>query len=261
MNHAMPALSKPVNPLQGARYLLKGFGSLGNRRILPFVVLPLLANLAIYYWSIGALWGYFDSWITGWTGNLPEWLSFIRGVLVAVFYLGAALLVALTFTWLANLVGSPFYGIMAEQIEKLHGENTPDWQPGIAALLTMVVKALQRELQKIAYYLLRAILLGLLSALGLLFAPLATVMPFIWFIFGAWMMTLQYVDYAYDNNGTRFRDMRSALKSHRSAGLGFGAVTALASMVPFFNAVVVPAAVCGGTLFYLDTEKSKRPAG
>ncbi|MGB5326339.1 MAG: sulfate transporter CysZ [Pseudomonadales bacterium] len=239
--------------LQGARYLLRGFRCLGRARVLPFVLVPLFANLAIYYWSINALWQGFDVWISHWLAQLPAWMDFLRTALVAIFYLGAALLVAFTFTWLANLVGSPFYGLMAEQVELLQGSALPAWRFSIGAVVKLVLRATGRELQKLLYYFSRAALLALLSALGLFIAPLAAVMPFLWFLFGAKMMTLQYVDYAYDNHGVKFRDMRSALKRQRRAGLGFGSMTALASMVPFFNALVVPAAVCGGTLLYLDS--------
>ncbi|RZV56641.1 MAG: sulfate transporter CysZ [Pseudomonadales bacterium] len=248
---------KPASALQGARYLLRGFACLRRARVLPFVLAPLLVNIVIYGYSISYAGDLLQAFIDSWLHGLPDWLGFLRTIFIAIFYLGAALLVAVSFTWLANLVGSPFYGLMAEQVEKLNGETDATTALSLSTIPGIIWRALAREMQKLLYYLSRAIPLALLSLLGTFIAPLATLMPFIWFWFGAKMMTLQYVDYAYDNHGVGFREMRKSLRAQRRAGLGFGAITTLASMLPFFNALVVPAAVCGGTLFYMDTRLSK----
>ncbi len=176
-----------------------------------------------------------------------------------LFTLLILLLIAYGFSFVANLIGSPFYGLMAEQVELLLTDQPPEEALTMMGLLAMIPKAILRELQKLLQYVLWVIPILLLSLLSLLLAPLATLMPFIWFAFGAWMLSIQYLDYAYDNHGISFKTLKTDLKNDRNTALGFGSITTLASMIPLLNLFAIPAAVCGGTAFYVErmAEKNK----
>ena len=69
-----------------------------------------------------------------------------------------------------------------------------------------VPRALFRELRKVLYYVPMAVGVLILTIVPLFnaFAPLA------WFLLGAWMMSLQFVDYPMDNHRLAFRDVRDA---------------------------------------------------
>jgi len=246
------------NFYSGINYLWRGFATLKNKHILPFVVVPVLINIALFYFGLSYLYELGDGWLASFIASTPAWLSFIEWLFKAVFYVAAALLVAFGFTFAATLIGSPFYGLMAEQVERINNSQTSTEALTITALIKIVPRTLIRELQKLLYYVLRLLPLALLSLLSLVITPLATIMPFIWFWFGAKMLTIQYVDYAYDNNGLSFKAMRKDLKKRKRAGLGFGSVTTVVSMMPLINIVAIPAAVCGGTLFYLEQSEHKR---
>ena len=71
-------------------------------------------------------------------------------------------------------------------------------------------------------------------------------------MFGAWMMSIQYVDYPMDNHGISMPMLRQTLRTRRLSSLGFGAAVMLATMIPFINFIVIPAAICGATLFWLE---------
>ena len=73
----------------------------------------------------------------------------------------------------------------------------------------------------------------------------------LWFVFNCWMMSLQYVDYPADNHRVSFPALRRLLGDPRLSALGFGLPVALAAMVPVLNLVVVPAAVCGATAYWV----------
>jgi CysZ protein len=66
------------------------------------------------------------------------------------------------------------------------------------------------------------------------------------------MMTIQYVDYPFDNHKVPFPEMRDALKQKRGQALSFGAVVMLLTMVPIINLFVMPIAVCGATAMWVD---------
>ena len=53
--------------------------------------------------------------------------------------------------------------------------------------------------------------------------------------------------------------LKKDLKSDRATALGFGAATTLSAMVPLLNIIAIPAAVCGGTAFYVERLKNKTP--
>jgi CysZ protein len=82
--------------------------------------------------------------------------------------------------------------------------------------------------------------------------PFTALAPLLWFLLGAWMMAVQYVDYPVDNHQRNFQAVKSVLRGRRLSSLGFGGVVALVSGVPILNFFVVPAAVCGATLFWCE---------
>jgi CysZ protein len=63
-------------------------------------------------------------------------------------------------------------------------------------------------------------------------------------------MSVQYVDYAADNHQLSFEEMRRRLLQKKYSSMGLGGMVMLASIVPVFNIIAMPAAVTAGTLFW-----------
>lgn len=236
----------------GAAYLFKGFELLKQSRILPFVIAPVLINILVFYFGLSYLYDSFAQWLNGFLDRIPEWLSFIKWLLWPLFAIMILLLIAYGFTFVANLIGSPFYGLLAEQTEIVIAGKAAETSFGLLAILALIPSAVMREIQKLLQYFFWLIPLVILSLVSFIITPLATLMPFIWFVFGAWMLTTQYVDYSYDNHQISFKALKKDLKNDRKTALGFGAAATLTSMVPLLNIIAIPAAVCGGKLFYID---------
>ena len=72
----------------------------------------------------------------------------------------------------------------------------------------------------------------------------------LWFMFGAWMQALQYVDYPMDMNHKTFRYSVKFMHERPFPCMGFGSLVMLLMMVPIVNIFVMPAAVAGATVFY-----------
>ena len=241
----------------GAGYLFKGFKLLKEPRILPFVIIPLVLNLLLFYFSLSYLYQSFDFWLNGLLEQIPDWLSFIKWLLWPLFAAMSLLFIVYGFTFVANLIGSPFYGLLAEQTETVIAGKPVETPSGLLVLLALAPKAVIREIQKLLQYFFWLIPILLLSLFSFFIPPLATLMPFVWFTFGAWMLAIQYVDYSYDNHQIKFRQLKKDLNSDRVTALGFGATTTFMSMIPLLNLITIPAAVCGGTAFYLDRLQTK----
>ncbi|MEM6300686.1 MAG: sulfate transporter CysZ, partial [Pseudomonadota bacterium] len=119
---------------------------------------------------------------------------------------------------------------------------------GLRAALLGVPRGVFRELAKLAYYVPMALFVLVLS-----FIPgVNAAAPLLWFLLGAWMMSIQFVDYPMDNHQRSFRDVRNAVSDQRLSSLGFGGLVAACASIPIVNFFVIPAAVVGATILYVE---------
>jgi CysZ protein len=88
---------------------------------------------------------------------------------------------------------------------------------------------------------------------------LSLVVTVIWFLFGAWILAMQYIDVPADNNGRSFEDVLRLMRENRAAVMGFGSVIMLVTSIPILNLFVIPVAVCGGVVFWV--RKIEKVAG
>ena len=190
------------------------------------------------------------SWINQWLSFLPDFLSFLEIIIYPLFAITAALVVYYSFSLVANIIAAPFNGILSERVEQMvAGREVAE--ESLKELLAIIPRAIGRELAKLAYYLPRLLLLLVLSFIpGInLFAPI------FWFLFGAWMMSIQYCDYPMDNNKVSFKDMLRLLKKQRLTSLGFGGLVQLGMMIPIVNFFLMPVAVIGATLYWIEEHR------
>jgi len=75
------------------------------------------------------------------------------------------------------------------------------------------------------------------------------VAPFLWALFGAWGMALEYMAYPLENEGVLFAEQKQLVKSVRLGALSFGGVAVLGLTIPVLNIIVAPAAVIGATIY------------
>jgi CysZ protein len=240
------------NPVRGAGYLLRGAAMLPQPGIRRFVLVPLLVNVLLFIGAIWLLVAQFDGWVTYWLSFLPSWADFLYWLFWPVFALLILASVYYGFSLVANLIAAPFNGFLAEKVEqRLRGAPLTD--EGWAEVLKMIPRSIQRELHKLAYYLPRFLLLLVLT-----FIPVVNlVAPLLWFLFGAWMMSIQYCDYPMDNNKVSFRQMKQLMKARRVTSIGFGGLVQLGMLVPVVNLILMPAAVVGATIFWVEEYASE----
>ena len=237
------------NFFRGLGYLGEGFRLIRQPGLRLFVIIPLIINVILFGLMFYFLAELFAVMIAGAMAWLPDWawLQALDVLFWLLYGLVILLMLAYGFVMMANLIGSPFYGYLAELTEKHLTGQEVSTEGGWLAILKDVPRALWREVQKIAYYLPRALglfILGMIPVVNLAAAVL-------WFLFNSWMMALQYVDFPADNHKVSFPRLRRDLAAQRLSALGFGLPVALAAMVPLLNLVVVPAAVCGATAFWV----------
>jgi CysZ protein len=232
----------------GLGYFMRGLRLLKHPRLRPFVIIPLLVNITIFGGLIVYTVGYIDAVLGGWLSAIPDWLSWLSWLIWPLVGASLALIVGYLFTAIAILIASPFNGLLAEKAEEIITGKPVQGPETILQAFMIFPRAIGRELVKFAYYLPLLLIVLVLSWIP----PFSVIAPLLWFVFGAWMMAVQYVDYPMDNHGTVFADLKEVLRERRLSSLGFGGVVALVSGIPVLNFFVVPAAVCGATLFWCE---------
>lgn len=231
--------------IAGPRYLLEGFGLLRTPGLRRFVLVPVLINVLLFAGLIGLAYGWVDSASRYLLAGLPDWLHWLGYLVVPVFVLTSLLAIFYGFSVLANLIAAPFNGLLAEAVEShLRGSPPPgDWRQ----VLRDVGPSLLSELRKLLYFSLRAVPL-----LVLLLVPVVNVVAsLLWVLFGAWMMTVQYLDYPMANHRLFFKEQRARLRKRPLLAWSFGGLVMLATLVPVLNFFVMPAAVAGATVLWV----------
>jgi len=235
----------------------------------PYMVIPLLANILLFGISGYLVASYAYEWIAGWTGAVDLWswldwlepiinslLGAVKWIIFAIVILGLLFIVGSTFTMFTHLLIGPFIGILGEKAEReIHTPNYPQHSLGQIAMRT-----LGRELRKLLYWLVRALGLGILS-LVLYFIPgVNVVVPVIWFLFGAWVLALQYIDVPADNHGRSFKEVLELMSRHRASVMAFGSIVMALTSIPVINLFIIPVAVCGGVVFWVKKFDSQAQA-
>jgi CysZ protein len=231
---------------RGMGYFGRGFRvAFGQRRVLPFVLLPALVTVAVagggslyaYHWAAdfvarhaaghGALWG------------AIVWLF------VVVFVLATAYVLYVASCLLAT---APFAGVLSERAEEAHtgGAVAPQPWRQVAAL---AARGLGQALLGVLLYLAIAVPLFVVQWLVPVVAPIVWVAGLgqaaLFFAFDAFNEPLH-------RRGASFGGKWRFLGAHLAESLGFGTGVALLMIVPFVSVIVTPVAVVGGTLLYLD---------
>ena len=71
------------------------------------------------------------------------------------------------------------------------------------------------------------------------------------------MMAIQYCDYPMDNNKVSFPQMKLLLKQDRLTAIGFGGLIQFGLLVPLLNLLIMPAAVVGATIYWVEAHASQ----
>jgi CysZ protein len=242
------------NPLAGASYFLNGLKLISKKGIGAYVLMPLLINVFIFalgLWFAIDQFGIFIEWALA---DLPSWLSWLEWFMRPLFALTFFGLVFFTFTIVANIIAAPFSGPLANAVEKhLTGSDSPE--PGKPFMQEMK-DSVVNELIKLKHSLFLMMPLAFLSLISFAFPLISPAVAVLWFVYAAWVLTIEYADFPMGNHGMAFRHIREKLAEKRILSLAFGSMAMLATLIPLINFLVMPVAVAGATKMYLNEFKS-----
>lgn len=235
---------KANNPLIAVGFLVEGLKLLTNPKLRPFIIIPIIINIVLYSVVLALGYYYVDELITQ---AIPSWLHWLNWILWPLFFISFFVLSFFSFTVLANLIASPFYGLLAARtLAIISGDVQIVEQP--------IAQVMIAELKRVLYIITRLLPLLLLFLIPVINVIASLVLA----VFGAWCLAMEYMAYPLENEGLLFVEQKELLGTSRLGVLSFGAVTMLGLTLPILNIIVAPAAVIGATL-YLHELREKPP--
>jgi len=238
--------------VKGASYVIKGFSLIKLPGIKRYVVVPTLINLFLF---AGVIWYGSERFDTFLEQFLPSWLEWLEFLLWPLFVIASLLIVFFAFTLVANIFGAPFNGVLSEKIEERLIQQKISIDEGYLALLRGARVGISNEFRKLFYIAIRVIPLLLLF----LIPGLNVFAPFLWLIFGGWMLAIEYLDYPMGNRNLSFKQQLTLLKEKRFLCLGFGMALVFMTITPVLNFFAMPIGVAAATALWVDELKQHAP--
>ena len=232
---------------RGARCLFAGIKILTQSGLRRFVIIPVVINIVIFAVVLWFGMQWFDQYLNN---MLPDWLTWAEFILWPLFALSYFLIVFYLFALLINVIAAPFNGLLAEKVERhLRGQTITDTDTNNTQLLKEIPRSVGNEINKLFYFLLRSLPLLLLFVIP----GVNIIAPFLWLLFSAWILSLEYLDYPLGNHNITFKSTRMLVRQQRLTCLSFGAMVAGFTMIPIINFIAMPAAVAGATVLYVES--------
>lgn len=234
----------------GVHYLFAGFGLITKPGLKRFVIIPLLINIVVFtllFLLMKHYMGAFNDWVSGY---LPAWLQWLSAVIWLLFFVGFFLVFICAFAACGAIAAAPFNGLLAEKTEQyLTGQQPVD--RGLLENLKDVPRIIGRQFAIIFFYLPRALLILLLF-----FVPVIHgIAVILWFLFSAWFLAMQYIDFPTDNHRIPVAEVRVWLDERRAATLGFGMSLMFVMSIPVLNFFAIPAAAAGAAKFWVEENR------
>lgn len=190
-----------------------------------------------------------------WVAELPEFgLALLIGLLRVLLVITLLLLTGFVLLQFGVLLGTPWYGQLSEELEKL---QTGQLQTIPINPAHEIWRAILYELKKLSITLTVGTLLLLFSFFPGFGTPLAT---FGGIALAATIVCLDFFDAALERRRLRFRQKLGMIQRSLPASASFALVCLSLVSVPFLNLLAIPVCVAAGTLFVCDQVLPTLPA-
>lgn len=258
--------------ISGATYPFRAIALLLRKPYLwKYLIIPIFVNLligiflygSVIYWgwsSIESLTMTLSENIDQAIADLPNWLNFLE---YFILFLGWLLKLLLTVIFLivvgfillqfGSILGSPWYGKLSEEIEKLRLGKAELIEVGF---LKDITRALLFELKKILLALSVGALLfiiGFVPGVGTIITTLGSV------TLTATIVCLDFFDSPLERRRFSFRDKLKTVYGNLPASGSFSLLCVFLISVPLLNLLTIPLCVMGGTLLLSDRAFLSKP--
>lgn len=185
--------------------------------------------------------------LPAWISQLPAWgLLFLSGLVRFVLVVILLLVTGFIVLQFGVLLGSPWYGKLSEELEKLRTGQVKTIEVN---LTTEISRAILYELKKLLLSMgvgLPLFLIKFIPGLGTAIAPLGGL------ALVTTIVCLDFLDAAQERRRLSFRQKLGNVLGSLPASGTFGLVCFGLVSIPFVNLLMIPICVAAGTLFFCD---------
>lgn len=258
--------------ITGATYPFRAIALLLRKPYLwKYLIIPIFVNIALGILLYGSVvtwgWSSIETLTTTLSENidqviadLPNWLSILEYLVLFVAWLLRLLLIIIFLVLFGfillqfgSIIGSPWYGKLSEEVEKLRLGKAEIIDVGFFKDIT---RALLFELKKI----LLAISVGALLFIIGFFPGVGTIITTIGSItLTATIVCLDFFDSPLERRRFSFRDKLKTVYGNLPASGSFSLLCVFLISVPLFNLFTIPLCVMAGTLFLSDRVFFSKP--
>ena len=254
-------INKTNNPFFALQCVLKGLAWLGKSGLRKFLVVPVLINLVLYSLAFELGYLYLPNFIAQ---LIPAWLHWLSWLITPLFFICFIVAGFFSFTILANLIASPFYGnLSARTLELLiHAKQTnqtdaeEESNSEVNSTEPSALHTMLGELRRIGYLLKWMLVLAIISVIPVL----NLIAPVLWAIFGAWGCALEFFAYPLENKKLLFPAQKEFIGGVRLGALSFGGVVLAGLGLPVLNLLVAPAGVIAATIYVYEIDEAAQQA-
>ncbi len=230
-------------------YVLRGASFVWNHKVLwKYAAAPIAISVLILGASYILLYNLFFDWVGGAVPEQWYW-QVLYYFLVVIVSLILIVVFFFLFTRIASALSAPFNELIAQKTEELTRGAYEDSPFSFIQLLKDSGRSIGHAFRILGVYIFLQILLLPLWLIPGIGAPLFSVASM---LLSAYMLSYEYLGYPLDRRRYSFKEKRRFLKDRLRPNLGFGLGCLALASIPLVNILLIPAAVAGGTLLYLD---------
>ncbi len=248
----------PLDLFRGFAYPLRGIALLRRHRDLSRYWLPPIVImgaalcfgtwLSVHYHEqlVSTFWP--TPAQEGVTGGLLKAAHWLVELLVLLVALGLSLFAC---SLASTVIAAPFNDALSEAVEQREAGIAPP-PFSLRRVLADLVRTVRLEALKLGAYL--AVMLPLWLVSWLVPGVGQVLYVVVGALFTSFYFALDYIDWPASRRSRGIRSRLAVLRQRPMLMLGFGLCTWGLLFVPFFNLLLMPAAVAGGTRLFLDLE-------
>ncbi len=227
-----------------------------ERALWKYVVIPLVINVFVFV-GLGILFLLLFPELVALI--LPEGDAWYWTILRAVLWIIGSFLVVIlflvSFTAVGTAIASPFNEALSERVERMVGGWKSEAGEGLWDQAKRSARSAIESIKHVAVYLGGSFIIGLSGLIPAVGTFVSMVLGTLWtFLF----LAMEFGDYYLARHWLAFRTRWRMVLAERWSSLGFGAGCAALFMIPFLNLLLMPGAVVGGTLLWMELKPPNR---
>jgi len=237
-------IGSPFYVLRGALFVWK------NRALWKFAAAPLMISAVVLTFGYVLIYYFLRDMVHGVMSDQWYWqivyyvIAFIVGLFLLVLFF-------FLFTRIASALAAPFNEVISERTEQIVSGKASLIPFSFSALIKDSARGIGHAFKILAAYvalLIAALVLWLIPGAGPVLFSAATI------LISSYMFAYEYLGYPMDRRRYSFREKRRFLRTKLKSALGFGVGNLVVASIPLVNVLLIPAAVAGGTLLFLELE-------